>query len=44
MRRPHPLGPANNVGLHRYDLTDPSAYLEDLRDEIDADPTAIFWG
>jgi hypothetical protein len=29
---------------HRYDALEPTADLSVLLDEIDADPTAIFWG
>lgn len=33
-----------NQKFHRYDLIDPSAHVDDLLDEIDKDPTGIFWG
>lgn len=33
-----------NLKFHPYDLAEPSPDLQDLLDEIDADPTAIFWG
>lgn len=33
-----------NLNFHEYDLTDPSSNVQDLLDEIDRDPTAIFWG
>ena len=33
-----------NLKFHEYDLAEPSADLQDLLDEIDSDPTAIFWG
>jgi hypothetical protein len=33
-----------NLRFHEYDLAAPSADLQDLLDEIDSDPTAIFWG
>lgn len=31
-------------GFHRYDLLDPTTQVTELLDEIDADPTCIFWG
>jgi len=33
-----------NLELHLYDLVDPTPNIEALLAEIDADPTAIFWG
>lgn len=33
-----------NSEFHEYDLIEPSPNIEDLLDEIDSDPTAIFWG
>lgn len=33
-----------NSDFHEYDLIEPSPNLDDLLDEIDSDPTAIFWG
>ena len=33
-----------NQKFHRYDLIAPSAHVDDLLDEIDKDPTGIFWG
>jgi Protein of unknown function (DUF3024) len=33
-----------NLKFHAYDLCPPSATVQDLLDEIDRDPTAIFWG
>ena len=34
----------SNLKFHAYDLVQPSANLEALLAEIDADPTCIFWG
>jgi hypothetical protein len=31
-------------GFHRYDQLDPKNHVTGLLDEIDADPTCIFWG
>lgn len=36
--------PDRNLRWHRYDGVDPAAHVEPLLAEIDADPTAIFWG
>ncbi|MHB8492528.1 MAG: DUF3024 domain-containing protein [Solirubrobacteraceae bacterium] len=33
-----------NARWHRYDLIDPSAEIGSLLDEVDSDPTGIFWG
>jgi Protein of unknown function (DUF3024) len=33
-----------NLHWHRYDRIDPSPHLDPLLTEIQADPTAIFWG
>lgn len=33
-----------NLRWHRYDLIKPSAHVEPLLAEIEADPTSIFWG
>lgn len=33
-----------NLKFHEYDLADPSAEVQDLLDEVDRDPTGIFWG
>jgi hypothetical protein len=33
-----------NLRFHRYDQLPPSPYVEDLLQEIDRDPVAIFWG
>jgi hypothetical protein len=33
-----------NLRFHRYDLVEPTLSVADLLDEIDRDPTAIFWG
>lgn len=33
-----------NLKFHAYDLVPPSGNVEALLAEIDADPTAIFWG
>ncbi len=33
-----------NLKFHEYDLTDPTPDVQDLLDEIDRDPTSIFWG
>jgi hypothetical protein len=33
-----------NARWHRYDLIDPSSDVMTLLDEIDRDPTCIFWG
>lgn len=32
-----------NLKFHEYDLTDPTPDIQDLLDEIDRDPTGIFW-
>jgi hypothetical protein len=33
-----------NLRFHRYDQFPPSPHVDDLLQEIDRDPTAIFWG
>ena len=33
-----------NLRFHRYDRIEPSANVSTLIDEIDRDPTGIFWG
>ncbi len=33
-----------NLKFREYDLADPSPNIQDLLDEIDHDPTNIFWG
>jgi hypothetical protein len=33
-----------NLNFHEYDLAEPSADIDDLLEEIDSDPTSIFWG
>ncbi len=33
-----------NLKFHEYDLADPAPEIPDLLDEIDRDPTSIFWG
>ena len=33
-----------NLKFHLYDRVRPTPYIEELLTEIDADPTAIFWG
>lgn len=33
-----------NLRFHRYDLVEPTAEIRRLMDEIDRDPTGIFWG
>ena len=33
-----------NLKFHEYDLADPTSDIQDLLDEIDRDPTSIFWG
>nr|WP_221623138.1 DUF3024 domain-containing protein [Micromonospora globispora] len=33
-----------NLRFHRYDLTPPTGNMAELLDELDRDPTAIFWG
>lgn len=33
-----------NLRFHRYDLLDPSPNIQDLLDELERDPTCIFWG
>lgn len=33
-----------NLRFHRYDLAEPSTDVQPLLDEVDRDPTAIFWG
>lgn len=33
-----------NLKFHHYDVHPPSATVGDLLDEIDRDPTSIFWG
>jgi hypothetical protein len=30
--------------FHEYELADPTPDIQDLLDEIDRDPTSIFWG
>jgi hypothetical protein len=34
----------SNERFHEYDRVPPSRHVSDLLDEIDRDPTAIFWG
>ncbi|MEO6629353.1 MAG: DUF3024 domain-containing protein [Aquihabitans sp.] len=36
--------PGRNREFHPYDLIEPSPTVESLLDEIDTDPTCIFWG
>jgi hypothetical protein len=33
-----------NLRFHEYDLLGPSRNIADLLDELDRDPTCIFWG
>jgi hypothetical protein len=33
-----------NLRFHIYDLLEPSNRVDDLLNEIDRDPTCIFWG
>jgi Protein of unknown function (DUF3024) len=33
-----------NLRFHSYDLLAPSNRVDDLLDEINRDPTGIFWG
>jgi hypothetical protein len=33
-----------NLRFHQYDPKPPTASIDELLDEIDRDPTAIFWG
>lgn len=33
-----------NLRFHHYDRTAPTTRVEDLLEEIDRDPTSIFWG
>ena len=33
-----------NLKFHRYDLFDPTPSIQTALDEIDCDPTGIFWG
>jgi hypothetical protein len=33
-----------NLRFHAYDLVAPTASIAELLDELDRDPTAIFWG
>lgn len=33
-----------NLKFHLYDLAEPTANVETLLDEVDRDPTSIFWG
>lgn len=33
-----------NARFHRYDIHEPSARIEILLEELDRDPTGIFWG
>ncbi|MDZ5489005.1 DUF3024 domain-containing protein [Micromonospora sp. 4G53] len=33
-----------NLRFHRYDLIPPTGNMAELLDELDRDPTAIFWG
>lgn len=33
-----------NLRFHRYDLLAPSPNVQDLLDELERDPTCIFWG
>lgn len=36
--------PDRNGEFHEYDLAEPSEEVKELLEEIDADPTGIFWG
>ena len=36
--------PDRNSRFHVYELTEPTQHVAELLDEIDADPTFIFWG
>ncbi len=36
--------PDRNSRFHLYELTEPTQHVTELLDEIDADPTCIFWG
>jgi Protein of unknown function (DUF3024) len=36
--------PNRNSKFHRYDLVQPTTDVDALLDEIDRDPTSIFWG
>jgi len=33
-----------NLQFHEYDLVPPSAHIDDLLNEVDRDPTCVFWG
>jgi hypothetical protein len=33
-----------HLKFHEYELADPTPDIQDLLDEIDRDPTSIFWG
>jgi hypothetical protein len=33
-----------NLKFHEYELADPTPHIQDLLDDIDRDPTSIFWG
>lgn len=33
-----------NLKFHEYDLVEPSPDIDDLLEEIESDPTSIFWG
>jgi hypothetical protein len=33
-----------NLKFHEYDIAEPRPDIQDLLDEIDRDPTSIFWG
>lgn len=33
-----------NLAFHEYDIADPTPDIRDLLDEVDRDPTNIFWG
>jgi hypothetical protein len=37
-------GRDRNLKFHEYDLADPTPDIRDLLNEIDRDPTNIFWG
>lgn len=36
--------PDRNLKFHHYDLATPSADIAELLDEVEHDPTSIFWG
>lgn len=33
-----------NLKFHEYDLVDPTPHIDELIDEVERDPTCIFWG